>query len=287
MVETLGNRDRIELTDGRIKLQNDLRATALQAVAGLAVLAGVVFAFQQLSDDRQQANATRELTLQGQASERFTNAVDQLGSDRPEVQLGGIYALEQVARQAPDNRLAVTEVLVAYLQRISNLERTSQRPAEPTPTTQPQQELRLRAPEVQAALTVLLRRTTMRGDPLLNLSGLDLRGGRFSGEVYSADDGLHLKAGILSGASLSGSDLRGAKFTDVYLAGANFSGADLRGADFEYASTFLVQADEFPGQPANTSEYGIRDAKFIDARADGSTKWEEGFDWRAAGIKLT
>jgi hypothetical protein len=80
MVDTLGDRDRIELSDARLKLQNDLRATALQAVAGLAVLAGAVFAFQQLTDDREQANATRELTLQGQASERFTNAIDQLAS---------------------------------------------------------------------------------------------------------------------------------------------------------------------------------------------------------------
>ena len=61
-VETLGDRDRIELTDGRLKLQNDLRATALQAVAGLAILAGAILAFQQLTEDRRQGTATRELT---------------------------------------------------------------------------------------------------------------------------------------------------------------------------------------------------------------------------------
>ena len=58
----------------RLKLQNDLRTTALQAIAGLAVLAGAVLAFQQLTADRQQATATQELTRQGQASERFTRA---------------------------------------------------------------------------------------------------------------------------------------------------------------------------------------------------------------------
>jgi phage shock protein PspC (stress-responsive transcriptional regulator) len=126
-LESLEARDRLELSDARLKLQNDLRTTALQAIAGLAVLAGAVLAFQQLTADRQQATATQELTRQGQASERFTRAIDQLGSDRPEVRLGGIYGLEQIARQAPDNRLAVTEVLVAYPHR------TSPRPATPPP----------------------------------------------------------------------------------------------------------------------------------------------------------
>lgn len=105
----------MELTDARLKLQNDLRTTALQAIAGLAVLAGAVLAFQQLTTDRQQAN-----------------------------------------------RLAVTEVLVAFLHR------RGARPA--NPTTQPAEKLRVRAPEVQAALTVLIRRAPPPADPPLNLN---------------------------------------------------------------------------------------------------------------------
>jgi hypothetical protein len=79
VLDRLGDRDRLEVTNAQVKLQNDLRTTALQTIAGLAVLAGVVLGFQQLTEDRQQATATRELTLQGQASERFTRAIDQLG----------------------------------------------------------------------------------------------------------------------------------------------------------------------------------------------------------------
>jgi hypothetical protein len=48
-----------------------------------------------------QEASDRTVTLQGQASERFTRAIDQLGSDRHEVQLGGIYGLEQIVQQAP------------------------------------------------------------------------------------------------------------------------------------------------------------------------------------------
>jgi hypothetical protein len=41
----LPERDRVELADARLKLQNDVRATALQAIAGLAVLTGAALAF--------------------------------------------------------------------------------------------------------------------------------------------------------------------------------------------------------------------------------------------------
>jgi len=116
VLDRLGDhRDRLAVADARVKLQNDLRTTALQAIAGLAVLAGAVLAFQQLTEDRRQATATQELTRQGQASERFTRAIDQLGSDHLDVRLGGIYALERIARDSPGDRPTIGEVLTAYL----------------------------------------------------------------------------------------------------------------------------------------------------------------------------
>ena len=255
--------------DARLKLQNDLRTTALQAIAGLAVLAGAVLAFQQLTADRQQATATQELTRQGQASERFTRAVDQLGSDRPEVRLGGIYGLEQIAQQAPDNRLAVAEVLVAYLHR------TSPRPA--NPTTQPAESLRDRAPEVQAALTVLVRRRPLFNDPRLDLSELDLRGAEVSGQLVLVNNRFGLREGDLRGADLRGTDLRDARFFGVYLYEADFRDADLRGADFERVNPPGNDAsdDSYPGQlpPLDPLDAGIESADFRGALVDSSTKW--------------
>ena len=120
----LDARDRLELHDARLKHQDDLRTSAVQALVGVAVLAGAFLAYQA-------ATADRGLTRQGQASERFTRAIDQLGNDRRrEAQIGGIYGLEQIARQSPDeNRLAVTEVLVAYLHRRA----APPSPAQPSP----------------------------------------------------------------------------------------------------------------------------------------------------------
>jgi hypothetical protein len=41
----LNDHDRLEAINARVKLQNDVRTTALQAIAGLAVLAGAVLGF--------------------------------------------------------------------------------------------------------------------------------------------------------------------------------------------------------------------------------------------------
>jgi uncharacterized protein YjbI with pentapeptide repeats len=219
-------RDRLEVRDVRAKLRNDVRTTAVQGVVGLAVLAGAVLGFRQLTEDRQQADATRRLTLQGQASERFTRAIDQLGSDRREVQLGGIYGLEQIAQQAPDNRLAVTEVLVAYLHR------RIPRSAKLQSNTSSIEELRIRASDAQAALTVLGRRQIAPTDPPLDLRVLDLRRADLRGAILRGVDlsGADLGDAILRGADLSGADLRGADLRGAYLLRANLVGADLSGA---------------------------------------------------------
>jgi hypothetical protein len=286
-LESLEARDRLELSDARLKLQNDLRTTALQAIAGLAVLAGAVLAFQQLTADRQQATATQELTRQGQVSERFTRAIDQLGSDRPEVRLGGIYGLEQIAQQAPDNRLAVTQVLVAYLHRSSP---AAARPAT-TPaasTTQPVKPLRVRAPDVQAALTILVRRKPLALDPQLDLSDLDLRGADISGQILVKNLRITaLRVGDLRGADLRGTDLRGATFSQVYLEGADFRDADLRGADFQ-GVTMGAPIESYPGNflPEDPFDSGMDKADFHGALVDSSTR-PQSFDWRAAGATMT
>jgi phage shock protein PspC (stress-responsive transcriptional regulator) len=285
-LESLEARDRLELSDARLKLQNDLRTTALQAIAGLAVLAGAVLAFQQLTADRQQATATQDLTRQGQASERFTRAIDQLGSDRPEVRLGGIYGLEQIARQAPDNRLAVTEVLVAYLHRTSPRPANPPKPGDSTPVMEP---MEARAPEVQAALNVLVRRRPLVTDPRLDLSNLDLSGAYLNGEIVLVDSRFGIREGDLRGADLHGTDLRAASFFGVYLRGADFRGADLRGADFERVNPPGNDAsnDSYPGQIAtpDPQDAELEEADFRGALADSSTKW--GLDWRAEGVTMT
>jgi hypothetical protein len=55
------------------------------------------------------------IAQEGQITERFTRAVDQLGSDQLVVRLGGIYALERIAMNSPRDAATIAEVLSSYI----------------------------------------------------------------------------------------------------------------------------------------------------------------------------
>jgi hypothetical protein len=51
------------------------------------------------------------LTRRRQITERFSQAIDQLGSESPEIRLGAIYALERIAREDRDYHWPIIEIL--------------------------------------------------------------------------------------------------------------------------------------------------------------------------------
>ena len=63
-----------------------------QRLTSLASLATVGVAIAALLHTSQANGEQVRLTEQGQVTDRFTRAVDQLGSDKQDVRLGGIYA---------------------------------------------------------------------------------------------------------------------------------------------------------------------------------------------------
>jgi hypothetical protein len=184
------SKDRIQFADDRRKLQNDVRGSVLQALVGGALLVGLLFTWQQqrtttrqLAQQSQQFAQQLDLSRHGQVGERFNRAVEQLGADNQDVRLGGIYELEQLARQAADRRLVIFEVVSAYIR-----QHPPGRPTQPTTstaslpgTTLLTSSLRTRAPDVQAALTVLGRRQVLESDPTIELGGLDLAGADLAG----------------------------------------------------------------------------------------------------------
>ncbi len=253
---------RLEAADARLRLRSDLRNGALQTLAVVAVLAGaalgfrqLALGFQQLAEDRSNAAADRELTRQGQASERFTRAISQLGDKRVETRIGGIYGLAQIAEQAPDNLVPVGRVLLAYINRL------------PRPKPPPAAPLREHAPDVEAALSVLTQHDQNQDgfkDYWWVSRWLDLHAFGLSG--------VDLRHAYLAAVDFRGADLRGAGLID-----ADLRGADLRGADLRRA---LLRGADLSG--VNLSGADLRGAATSD-----QTKWPKGFDWRRAGVKLT
>jgi hypothetical protein len=97
--------------------------TAVLAVLGGALAAiGAVYTHRSFELSRQ----SHELNRQGQITERFTRAVDQLGNrDSVDIRLGGIYALERIGRESRDDHGPIVEILTAYVREHAPLPSTS------------------------------------------------------------------------------------------------------------------------------------------------------------------
>src|SRR6266540_3559002 len=197
-----------------LQAQNDLRTTLLQSIGGLFLIAGVVATWRQVQLTRHQLEILRE----GQITERFTRAIEQLGSDNLDVRLGGIYALERIASlqfRKPD-----VQAVVAILGRRDAVG---------------DEELLLARVDLRRAY---LRRANLDHANLRNssLRGVQGRNTRLRGAV--------LKQADLTKALLQGADLQGADLQRADLTGANLSGADLRGAALDGAVLRGIVTDE-------------------------------------------
>src|SRR6266446_4547495 len=80
--------DRSRYSDPKVRadVEDNFRKTAGQLIGGAAVLMGAGFAYLQFT---QQQRSAQDLLISNQVSKGF----EQLGSEKPVVQLGGIYAL--------------------------------------------------------------------------------------------------------------------------------------------------------------------------------------------------
>ncbi len=64
---------------------------------------------RQLAEDARTDAAERRIT------ELYTKAADQLGSEKTPIRLAGLYALERLAQNTPDQRQTIVNLLCAYL----------------------------------------------------------------------------------------------------------------------------------------------------------------------------
>jgi hypothetical protein len=202
--------------------------TALTAVGAL------VFTGLSLQATRDQVG----LSEQGQLTDRFSKAVGELGTkDSLEVRLGGIYALERIARDSARDHPTVMEVLSAYVREHAPLSICSSAAPTARPTT-----------DVQAILTVIGRRDKSRDRDTLALSGTCLA----NADLTNADltfanlTNTNLTNANLTNANLTFANLTFANLTNVdlsglYLPGRYFSSANLTDASLAYAT--LSRAD--------------------------------------------
>jgi hypothetical protein len=232
------------------------RAAALQAArdaargrlltfgAGLFAAAALVYTARNFTLSRR----TVELTEQGQVTERYAKAVEQLGSDKLDVRIGGIYALERIARDSARDHPTVMEVLSAFV-RVRSRDSSWPPPELADGSDEP-----ATRPDVQAAVTVIGRRDPAHDRGVVDLACAQLPGADLTGaELTDAKLGFTNLADVnLTRAKLGRADLIGANLTRADLTRADLTGADLTGADLR--QTGLVAA--------NLCRADLRGAKF-------------------------
>jgi uncharacterized protein YjbI with pentapeptide repeats len=176
------------------------------------------------------------LERQGQISERFTRAIEQLGHKERDVRLGGIYALEGIAKDSKEYHGPIMEVLTAYVREHAPWPRPTDKGQEAvSPEHRERDEDGAPATDVQAVIAVLGRRVLGRkGEHVLDLRSVDLRQARFG---KGADEG-HFELANFAGAQLQGAVLDG-----VHLTGAHFERANLGGKANLVEAASLAEAN--------------------------------------------
>jgi hypothetical protein len=161
------------------RARNDVRTTLLQGFGGMVLLLGAYLTWRQTQLSRAASREELQLTREGQLTDRFTRAVDQLGNKDVAVRVGGIYALGRIADESVTDRSSIADLLTAYARRNAPWPPDANSPFPADFPLDQLPHLSVRAPDIQAILTVLSRRTPSPAYPALwtslDLSGTDLR----------------------------------------------------------------------------------------------------------------
>jgi hypothetical protein len=270
------------------ELQNNIRQTFLQAlgllgglIGGAALLGGLYFTAQTLRASRETLRVNQETlqtTQQGQITERFTKAIEQLGDkERLMVRLGGIYALGGIARDPKSDQWAVMEVLTAFVR--EQVPATTLLPDNTSGEKETKESLPIRKPrfDIQAILTVIGQPPGTFGNgeiQRLNLNSTNLQGANLLGAQLQGANlrGAQLQGAQLGGAQLLSAQLESAQLQDAYLIGAQLQNAYLIGAQFQNA--YLIGAQL---QGANLTEVvSLTQDQLNTAYIDENTKLPEG-----------
>jgi len=199
----------------------------------LTIIVGSIVAYAALKQARTATRRHEEQTkadLQRRITESFSEAVAQLGSEKLQVRLGGIYSLERISRESTSDYWPIMEILTGFVR-----EEAPWKSDDTPPGSQ-------RA-DIAAILGVIMRRDA--GDrereraekrrldfTSTDLRSADLRDAHLEESIFR---GAHLDGAILVGAHLQGALLHKVRLKSAVLVRANLEGATLHNADLDGA----------------------------------------------------
>lgn len=229
---------------------NSFRATLIQTMAGIVVLYGVYLTSRRIAALEKQAEvATENLRLieVGQSTERFSRAIDHIGSEQLQVRIGGIYALRSIATdQAARYESEVLDVLASFV-RLRSIEVRALPRVDQDRWNATQREYRVEDTDLTSAVDVLcglIRRRQFAIDGhALDLGGCEMKTANLVGANLTNANldranlrGAHMEGATLVGANLFNAELSGANLRNSALDETELTGAQLVGANLEFAT---------------------------------------------------
>jgi hypothetical protein len=268
------------------------RSEALRNVGLLAVgVFGLGFGIWRAWTAHRQAHVAE----QGLFTERFSTAVEHLGSEQLPVRLGGIYALWRLTEDSPKRDVvSVIDILCAF---VRNPPHASADP----PLEEIVWEERRNGdigevlqdvvvpmrPDVEAIVNLISDEQANFRDSLppgyrLGLAGSTLRSANLSNANLAEANlsNANLSKAHLSNADLSDADLRSTDLSEAYLAGAILLRANLRSANLDNAN--LINANLFNANLRGASLVGT---DLMNAVLDGANL--TGSDLTSATLGVT
>jgi len=227
---------------------NEARKTLATILGGVVLLAGFFGTWRNL-----------QVAQEGQITDRFTKAIEQLGAVYPDgktkldVRLGGIYALERIANDSERDHWPIMEVLCTYVREHAPAtagESPNERPAV--------------SADIQAILTVLGRRNRSYEKPnqVLNLGEANL-------------SRANLSEANLSGAYFAGQTLAG-QVSSIQISGGHTSSGQ--------SSEMQISWEQISAEQISVGQTSPEQAS-AEQTSVGQTSTEQTFDLRCNLLK--
>ncbi|WP_051765198.1 pentapeptide repeat-containing protein [Streptomyces sp. NRRL F-5135] len=207
----------------------------MNTAAALGTLVVIVFTWLSI----QQVNSEHALTREGQVTDRYNAAVEDIGEDSQEIRLNGIYALQRIMEDSPRDQPSIINVLSAYIRNHAK---------------EPKRD------------TVISDGWDLPSDIQAALTALGYRNPHFDGNAVIDLHGAYLRGAYLPSANLHGANLRDTDLSLAFLNRANFGGASLASADLGGALLFRADLRGASLYFADVSPADLRSANL--ARAD-------------------
>ena len=220
-------------------IENDYRELLLKFLGGIILLYGLYLTYRRIKALENNVLISTE----GQITERFSKAIEHLGNEKLEIRLGGIYALERIARDSLKDHFSIMEILTTFVRENAKLkDKEKLRPSKSK--TQKEQideilDFTTVKPEVdiEAILTVIGRRNWIKEEKnedfklylgVTDLEGANLAKGNYENTMFWQSN---LRKSNLNEANFSDSILMRANLEGSFVYNTNFSNCNFRSAN--------------------------------------------------------